>query len=104
MTLIFSFKGRTGPEEPTLEQVKELRDVVSNTVKNHFEGKATILNSSDEEFGYFSQVDLPAEVFINDLEKAKNAMYKDRLHYIEDFISDVQEYCSYGGIVVAARD
>lgn len=28
MTLIFSFKGRTGPEEPTLEQVKELRDVV----------------------------------------------------------------------------
>lgn len=103
MTLIFSFKNRIGTGEPVLEQVKELDEVVRNTVDNHFKGKAEVSSSQSEEFGYFTQVDLPAEVFIRDLEKAKTAMYKDRLHYIEDFISDVQEYCSYGGIVVTAR-
>lgn len=102
MTLIFSFKNQIDPEE-TLERAKELNEVVKNTVDNHFKGKAEVLSSQSEEFGYFTQVDLPAEVFINDLEKAKNAMYKEGLHYIEDFISDVQEYCSYGGIVVTAR-
>lgn len=103
MTLIFNFKNQIDPEE-SLERVKELNEVVKNTVNNHFKGKAKVSSSQSEEFDYFTQVDLPAEVFIKDLEKAKNAMYKDRLHYIEDFISDVQEYCSYGGIVVTAKD
>lgn len=103
MTLIFSFKSQIGPGEPILEQVKELDEVVRNTVNNHFKGKAEVSSSQSEEFGYFTQVDLPAEVFIKDLEKAKNTMYEEHSHYIEDFISDVQEYCSYGGIVVTAR-
>lgn len=102
MTLIFHFKNQIDPEE-SLERAKELNEVVKNTINNHFEGKAEVSSSQSEEFGYFTQVDLPAEVFINDLEKAKNAMYKEGCHYIEDFISDIQEYCSYGGIVVTAR-
>ena len=102
MTLIFSFEIQTGPEE-SFKRSKELDEVVRNTVNNHFKGKAEVSSSQSEEFGYFTQVDLPAEVFIKDLEKAKNTMYGEHSHYIEDFISDVQEYCSYGGIVVTAR-
>ena len=94
MTLIFSFEIQIGPEE-SLERSKELNEVVKNTVNNHFKGKAEVSSSQSEEFGYFTQVDLPAEVFIKDLEKAKNTMYEEHSHYIEDFISDVQEYCSY---------
>ena len=102
MTLIFSFEIQTGSEE-SFKRSKELDEVVRNTVNNHFKGKAEVSSSQSEEFGYFTQVDLPAEVFIKDLEKAKNTMYGEHSHYIEDFISDVQEYCSYGGIVVTAR-
>ena len=55
------------------------------------------------ENGDFVEVNLLAEDFVRDLEKAKNIMYSEQKHFIEDFISDVQEYCSYGGIIVSVR-
>lgn len=107
MTLVFKFENAdTFNSDEVQERAKELQNVIETEVKNHFKDSKSLITVSGKwstENGDFVEVELLAEDFIKDLEKAKSMMYDNRNHFIGDFISDVQEYCSYGGIVVTAR-
>lgn len=108
MTLIFKFEDLvTYSSDEIQKRAKELQNVIETEAKKHFKdskGPVAIARKWSAENGDFVEVNLLTEDFVRDLEKAKSIMYSEQKHFIEDFISDVQEYCSYGGIVVAARD
>lgn len=108
MILVFKFEDvNTFSPDEIQKRAKELQSVIETEVKNHFKGSKGLVTVSGKwstENDDFVEVELLAEDFVKDLEKAKSLMYSEQKHFIEDFISDVQEYCSYGGIVVTAKD
>lgn len=110
MTLTFKFEDVATHSSDEIvfyqKRSKELQNVIETEVKKHFKdskGPVVIAGKWSAENGDFVEVNLLAEDFVRDLEKAKSIMYSEQKHFIEDFISDVQEYCSYGGIIVSVR-
>lgn len=86
---------------PTVEKLKELIRVVESVGQEHF-GQLGIDWCIDKEKRPVVKVVVFDYTFLQDLEKAKEELYKAKNEgdfasfYMKDFISEVQEHCSCG--------
>lgn len=108
MTIVFHsdrLKNINSVEDPMFT---ELVHIVSAEALNHF-GKGFFKSNFfyDDKLGGYVEVDVSSKSYFDDIELSKKRMYEEQdaySRYMIDFVSDVEENLSWGGLQVFCRD
>ena len=108
MTIVFhsdKLKNITAVEDPMFTEL--VQTVTTETLK-HFEKDFFKSNFFyDDEIGGYVEVEISSKSYFDDIELSKKRMYEEQdgySRYMTDFVSDVEENLSWGGLQVFCKD